>query len=164
MGGHRAQGERAVALVEFAIVLPLLTLLVFGIVDFGWAFSQNIDLRNAAREGGRLAIVNAGTGGDANARRNALIAEIKARSPELEDSQTAVYIALQDDDGDGDPGERGETVVVCMRYPLRSISGVTERFLSGDLTSKTVMRMEQVASFTSGGSTSPAWGADPCGL
>jgi hypothetical protein len=153
-----------VALVEFALVLPLLTMLVFGIVDFGWAFSQNIDLRNAAREGGRLAAVNAGTGADATARRNDLIAQIKARSPELEDSQTAVYIALQDDDGDGDPGERGETVVVCIRYPLRSITGITDRFLAAALTTKTVMRMEQVASFTSGGSTSPAWGTDPCGL
>jgi len=162
VGGRRAPHERAATLVEFALVVPGLTLLLFGIIDFGWAFSQNIDLKNAAREGGRLAVVNAGTGADADARREELIAHIQARSTELDDDETAVFIALQDDDGDGDAGERGETVVVCMRYPLRSLSGLTSNFLSGDLTTKAVMRMEQVANFSSGGSTSPAWGASTC--
>lgn len=137
-------------------------MLLFGTIDFGWAFSQNIDVRHAAREGGRLAAVNAGIGGSADARRDDLIAQIRSRSPELEDDQTAVYIALHDDDNDANAGERGETVVVCVRYPLRSISGVTTSLLSGDLTTKTVMRMEQVATFSSGGSTNPDWGADPC--
>lgn len=143
--------------MEFALVAPLLMLLLLGIVDFGWAFSQNIDLKHAAREGGRLAAVNAGTGVGADAKRDNLILTIKARSPELDDAKTAVYIALQDDDSDANPGERGETVVVCIRYPLRSLSGITSNFLSGDLTTKAVMRMEKVADFSSGGSTTPAW-------
>ena len=143
-------------------MLPFLAMLLFGIIDFGWAFSQNIDVRHAAREGGRLAAVNASTGGNADARRDGLIAQIRLRSPELEDNQTAVYISLRDDDNDGNAGERGETVVVCIRYPLRSISGATTTLLSGDLSTKTVMRMEQVATFSSGGSTNPAWGTNPC--
>jgi Flp pilus assembly protein TadG len=39
--------------VEFAIVVPLLLLLVFGIVDFGRALNAQIMVTQAAREGAR---------------------------------------------------------------------------------------------------------------
>ena len=149
-------------MVEAAIALPVLALFVFGIIDFGWALSQNVDVKSAAREGARLAVVNAGTGGSADDRRNDLIAKVKARSTELDDADTAVYVQLEDDDSDGNAGEIGETVVVCLKYPLRSLSGFSEPFLNGHLRSKAVMRMEKVADFSEGGSASPTWGADAC--
>ena len=43
--------QRGQALVEFALALPLLLLLVFGVLDFGRAFQTKIVLTNAAREG-----------------------------------------------------------------------------------------------------------------
>ena len=45
------------ALVELAIILPLLVLIAFGICEFGWAMYVNNSLGNAAREGARLAAV-----------------------------------------------------------------------------------------------------------
>jgi Flp pilus assembly protein TadG len=51
--------ERGAAMVEFALVLPLLLVLVFGIVDFGRAFQSWITLTNAAREGARLGATGA---------------------------------------------------------------------------------------------------------
>ena len=45
-------------LVEFALLAPLLILLLLGIVEFGWGFAQEIDMRHKARETLRLAIVN----------------------------------------------------------------------------------------------------------
>ena len=50
-----AVSERAAALVEFALVLPVLLVIVFGIVDFGRAFYTVNNLTAAVREGGRLA-------------------------------------------------------------------------------------------------------------
>lgn len=44
--------------MEFAIVFPLLLLVVAGIVDFGRAFFTEIQLANAAREGARAAVVS----------------------------------------------------------------------------------------------------------
>jgi Flp pilus assembly protein TadG len=44
--------------VEFAIVLPVLLLLVFGIIDFGRALNAQIALTQAAREGARLDALN----------------------------------------------------------------------------------------------------------
>lgn len=47
--------ERGSAAVEFALVLPLLLLLIFGIIDFGRALNVQITLSAAAREGARWA-------------------------------------------------------------------------------------------------------------
>lgn len=47
--------ERGAAAVEFALLLPLLLLIVFGIIDFGRALNTQITLTQAAREGARLA-------------------------------------------------------------------------------------------------------------
>jgi Flp pilus assembly protein TadG len=43
--------QRGAALVEFAIVLPLLVLVVFGVVDGARAFATWNEVKNAAREG-----------------------------------------------------------------------------------------------------------------
>jgi Flp pilus assembly protein TadG len=47
--------DRGTAAVEFALLLPVLLLIVFGIIDFGRALNAQITLTQAAREGARLA-------------------------------------------------------------------------------------------------------------
>lgn len=46
--------DRGAAAVEFALLLPLLLLLVFGIIDFGRLLNAQVTLTQAAREGARL--------------------------------------------------------------------------------------------------------------
>ena len=59
MRANIARGKsRGQSLVEFALVLPLFLLLVFGIMDLGLAVLSYNSITNAAREGVRLAIVN----------------------------------------------------------------------------------------------------------
>src|SRR3954449_1910837 len=53
-GGNADRGATA---VEFALLLPLLLLIVFGVVDFGRALNAKITLTQAAREGAGLAAV-----------------------------------------------------------------------------------------------------------
>ena len=53
MGIHRERSERGAAAVEFALVMPLLLLLVFGIVEFGLIMNRQITVTHAAREGAR---------------------------------------------------------------------------------------------------------------
>lgn len=52
------RSDRGQALVEFALVLPLLILLMVGLFDLGRAVYADSTLSNAARVGSRLAIVN----------------------------------------------------------------------------------------------------------
>ena len=42
-------------LIEFALVFPLLLMVILGIVDFGFLFQRYEVLTNAAREGARVA-------------------------------------------------------------------------------------------------------------
>jgi Flp pilus assembly protein TadG len=54
----RHASDRGSVAVEFALLLPMLLLIVFGIVDFGRALNAQITLTQAAREGARLAALN----------------------------------------------------------------------------------------------------------
>jgi Flp pilus assembly protein TadG len=52
-------GERGAAAVEFALVVPILLLLVLGIAEFGRAYNIQTTLSGAAREGVRtMAVLN----------------------------------------------------------------------------------------------------------
>ena len=50
----RRRDESGAALVEFALVLPLLVMLIFGIVSAGLAYGDHLAMNNAVREGARL--------------------------------------------------------------------------------------------------------------
>lgn len=52
------KSEKGQALVEFALVLPILLLLILGMIEYGWALNGKITLTNAVREGARLAAIN----------------------------------------------------------------------------------------------------------
>jgi Flp pilus assembly protein TadG len=54
----RMRDEEGVALVEFALVLPMLLLLLFGMLEFGKAFNYWLDANHLANEGVRYAVVN----------------------------------------------------------------------------------------------------------
>ena len=61
------RGEAGSPAVEFAIIAPVFILMIFGIVQFGFAFYTYNDMMNGAREGARRMAVGA-TVTDARAR------------------------------------------------------------------------------------------------
>jgi TadE-like protein len=56
--GRRPQSRRGQSLVEFALILPILLIVLLGLLDFGRAISAYNSVSNGARSGARVAIVN----------------------------------------------------------------------------------------------------------
>lgn len=76
-GRHDGSGAAA---VEFAIILPILVLLLGGIVDFGFAFNAQIGLSHAAREGVRFEAIDP-VGEDGAARAMAAYTPLMVTAP-----------------------------------------------------------------------------------
>ena len=67
---RRLQCDRGSQLVEFALIFPLLLLVVMGVVDWGLMFQRYEVLTNAAREGARVAALPDYGSADVSARVN----------------------------------------------------------------------------------------------
>ena len=68
--------DRGAAAVEFALVFPLLLIMLFAIIDFGWVLNQQMSVTAAAREGARYYAIHnlrGGRAGDAEARAADLV-------------------------------------------------------------------------------------------
>jgi Flp pilus assembly protein TadG len=148
MDSRRRFDERGQALVEFALVLPLLLLVVWGIVDFGRALGWKDDLTHLANQGSRSAAVNAcvNCGG---VTLNQYLINLTPTS----DMQAHTTVAISFSDAGGKfPGDTGYTspaphnhcvgapVRVSMQYPFGVI---THLWGSVTLHSSSVMRLEK---------------------
>ena len=118
--------ERGAAAVEFALVAPLLLMMVLGIAEFGRAYHVQTTLSQAAREGVRvMALKN---------NPAAAIAATKAAAPTL----TLTNISVAPSSCVASGTTPGATATVTVTYPLAFVSKL---FGSGvTLTGKGVMR------------------------
>jgi Flp pilus assembly protein TadG len=86
---HRDQ--RGQALIETAIVLPIMLLVAIGIVEFGRAYQTWQVLTNAAREGARIAVL---PGGDDTSVKNRISTYLKDGA--IDKPSTAVVTITRD--------------------------------------------------------------------
>jgi Flp pilus assembly protein TadG len=70
----RLAGQRGAQLVEFALVLPVLLLVLAGILDMGFMFKDFQVVTNAAREGARMAALPGWSTSLVTARVNSYLA------------------------------------------------------------------------------------------
>lgn len=56
----RMEDDRGVALIEFALVLPILITLLLGLIEGAWALNQQLTLQHAAREAVRVHALGSG--------------------------------------------------------------------------------------------------------
>lgn len=122
--------ERGQAMVEFALVLPILCMILFAIIQFGLAFWRYQQVSAAASEGARRAAVSR----PYNDRVNRAVTAAKDASPSLTASSMNVTVSST--------WTAGSPVTVTVTYPQKiTIMGVT--FFNGNLTGKRTMRVEQ---------------------
>jgi Flp pilus assembly protein TadG len=141
---RRCGGDEGAALVEFAIVAPFLFLLIFGIIEFGWIFYQDSDVRHGARETARLAAVNYNP--DAEADGNNQTSDIIAAGCERMDDGSSATIEISHPDGN----ELGLRAVVEVTQPVDSLTGFLDPILPNSLSDSVAIRLEQTASWNDG--------------
>jgi Flp pilus assembly protein TadG len=103
-------GERGAAAVEFALILPVLVILILGIIEFGRIFNVQISITNAAREAARTMAIE----DDPVAARLAAIDAAPSVNPAL----TAANIVVSPTDC-----VSGATVKVTITYPVTLLTG-----------------------------------------
>ena len=110
--------EEGQSLVEFAIVLPILLTLLCGVIDFGWIYSNQYKVENAAYAGSRYASLYVSDYDDSNI--DELVLKIKKRVKENlwndgEGAKITVNITT-------------DKIDVSVVYPVKNITYVAQTF------------------------------------
>jgi Flp pilus assembly protein TadG len=118
--GQRLRGEEGTALIEFALVLPLLLLIVMGILYFGRYESYANDETQLAASGARWASINANPGSSSGLSLQQYVAQ--QASPELahgsgDVTSIKVYVYYPS----GSTGQVGQPVRACVTNTLNFI-------------------------------------------
>lgn len=157
-------GERGASIVEFALIAPLLFMVLFGIVDFGIILSEDIGIRQGVREGARQATVaewgsrtscslnGHAAGSDASSEYKRLICLTKDRS-DMPDSKVRVAVRYVTPEGaianypaGTDRPPVGGGLLVCATAPMESTTGFFNAILGDrNLRTSVVMRIERAA-------------------
>ena len=119
----KLRNEKGASAVEFALVVPIFLMLVFGIFQFGIAFNNWIALTHAAREGVRLAAVG--------------------QYDEQRVRDSAPSVSIQSISVSGQDGFIGDPVTVIVTGNVLNINIPLAGNWPVTLTSTAVMRLEQ---------------------
>lgn len=121
--------EKGQSMAEFAVVLPILVVFLFGVIQFGITFNNYVTLTDAVRAGARTAAVarqDADPVGEATTM-------VRNSATNLNQSNLNVSVASD--------WQSGDNVTVTATYPY-SISLLGWVVSSGSLTSTTTERVE----------------------
>jgi|LGVF01.2.fsa_nt_gb Flp pilus assembly protein TadG len=123
------KSEKGQSLVEFALLIPLLILILMAIIEFGFMFNAYITISNASREGARLGSLG---GSDA-----AVTERVADTTDHLNQGDMTVTVtpALR---------SRGDMITVEVNYDYQLITPIIAAVLNPiiDLEVTTKMRVE----------------------
>jgi Flp pilus assembly protein TadG len=123
------ENEQGQTMVEFAIVLPVLALLLFGVIQFGIAFNNYLTLTDAVRAGARKAAVSR----EASSPCGTAVAEVQASATDLDKGSLTVSCSSS--------WQPASDVTISAGYPY-SIHLLGMVVMSGQLKSSTTERVE----------------------
>ena len=127
------RSESGASAVEFALLLPVLMMILFGIIEFGMALYRQAILTNASREGARLGIVPSVTNAEVNTKIDAYLTAAGIAPGTVTRTPPPVLT-----------GGTGSDVKVTLTLPYTYVvlPGLTSITPSINLVATTVMRHE----------------------
>ena len=128
--------RRGQGFLEFALIVPVLLLIIIGLIEFGHIFIVYASLTNASREGTRYGIVSPTDYDGINNR----VRETIILPPPEEVAINVRYDSGPDTTAFVDPGsvETGSRVRVEVQYDVEALTSFMEPFIPDDM----VMRVE----------------------
>jgi Flp pilus assembly protein TadG len=125
----RLREEKGQSLVEFALLIPLLILILMAIIEFGFMFNAYITISNASREGARL--------GSLGGSDFAVQERVADTTEHLNQSNMSVTVSPSS-------RSRGDMITVDVIYDYQLITPVISAILNPliDLQVTTKMRVE----------------------
>ena len=131
------------AMVEYALVLPLIALLVFGLIDFGRLFFTELTLQNALRIAGRYAVTGNHLPNPANPSQPiSRVASIKqvAQQNAMGLDVSGLVISSQPSGGALSPGAGGpgDTIQLSLTYSLALLTPIVGQFFQAGVYTFTV--------------------------
>jgi Flp pilus assembly protein TadG len=124
------RNEQGQTMTEFALVLPVLALILFAVIQFGIVFNNYVTLTDATRAGARKAAVSRQ---DPNHDQD-VIAAVKNSASDLDSSKLSIPPPTS-------TWASGDDVTVTASYPYSiSLLGIVVK--SGRLSSTTTERVE----------------------
>jgi hypothetical protein len=135
-----AKNEKGQAMVEFALITPLLILLLCGIIDFGWIYGNQILMNNAGRDTARyMSIHYDSAGADDDAKDETAEGILSDRlGPGSHANLDVDSILLYEANGD-------RKVQIIASYDLPLLTPLLSTFLGDEtiiIRTDTIMRLE----------------------
>ena len=117
--------QRGQNLLEFALILPLLAIVVFGVLDLGRVFFASIGLTSAAREGVRYLTMHPNDiSNDSGAYLGSKVAAVnEANYAKISITETNVNVTCSNIDDDSDFCDSGTPATVTVTYDFDLILG-----------------------------------------
>lgn len=144
----RLRADEGAVLIELALIAPFLFLIIFAIIEFGYAYGQSLDVRHGARETSRLLAVNYR---ETNVVGDAQTAEIIAAAcqrMQIAGGLSGTTVSVQFVESGAAGKERGKFASAEVRRPLTQITGFLDFALDNVvLTSKVETRLETDATW-----------------
>lgn len=131
---QREQDQSGAAIVEMAMVLSLLLILLFGIIEFSWAFAQQNDVRHGAREGARVAAVDIGS--------TSTVGQAVCDRMDIVNPTGGVSVLLTPVSAEG---ATGGLATIRVDANIQTLTGFFDPLFGGTISSEVEFRTEQPA-------------------
>jgi Flp pilus assembly protein TadG len=139
---RRGNEERGATLVEFSLIIIPLAILIFGAIEFGWAYNQQQDVRFGAREGARMAAVSNINGTNTSPSAEDIVDAVCSRMDSSSSSMRVSLIASPLPSGSSTWNE--VPAVIPVTKPLQQITHFFGWIFDGKtITSSITFRLEQ---------------------
>jgi Flp pilus assembly protein TadG len=134
---RRRRTDRGQSLVEFAMVAPILVLLIFGLVDLGRLYQAYVTVQGAARDGARYGVTGRSDCAGASDRYTCIQETAELQTDSLANHASAVSVTAQSwqfpgysvANPVGDPGKQCDLLQVKVEYDFKPATPLLNKII-----------------------------------